>query len=149
MSRSWTHSRAEPRIPERPRVREAQPVVRNGLLRSRRPRSQRLPTVSVTVQTTTVGTISNTATVSGHQTDPNTTNNSSTEQTVVQVTKIAYIADGVPDTSVQGIWTMNPNGTNNVRIVEGGASDPVLSPDRQKLVYSKMTFSERDRPLGL
>ena len=98
--------------------------------------------VSVTVQTTTVGTISNTATVSGHQTDPNPANNSSTEQTAVQATKIAYIADGVPDTSVQGIWTMNPNGTNNVRIVEGGASDPVLSPDRQKLVYSKMTFSE-------
>jgi len=39
--------------------------------------------VSVTVQTTTVGTITNTATVSGDQTDPNTANNSSTEQTVV------------------------------------------------------------------
>jgi uncharacterized repeat protein (TIGR01451 family) len=95
-------------------------------------------TVSVTVQTTAFGTISNTATVSGHQTDPNPANNSSTEQTVVQPSKIAYIADGVPNTSVQGIWTMNPNGTNNVRIVEGGASDLVLSPDRSKLAYMKL-----------
>ena len=92
--------------------------------------------VSVTVQTTTVGSISNSATVSGNQTDPNATNNSWTEESVVQATKIAYLADGVPDTSVQGIWAMNPDGTDNVRIVAGQASDAVLSPDRSKLVYS-------------
>jgi uncharacterized repeat protein (TIGR01451 family) len=98
--------------------------------------------VSVTVQTTTVGTITNTATVSGNETDPNTSNNSSTEQSVVQATKIAYLADGVPDTSVQGIWAMNPNGTNNVRIVAGAAQDAVLSPDRSKLAYTRITFDQ-------
>ena len=48
---------------------------------------------------------------------PNTTNNSSTEQTLVRSSKIFYLNDGVPDPVCvpRPLWSMDPNGANNTR----------------------------------
>jgi uncharacterized repeat protein (TIGR01451 family)/uncharacterized delta-60 repeat protein len=94
--------------------------------------------VNVTAQTTSTGTMSNTATASGNETDPVATNNSSTEQTVVNAPIPIVITSGPSEGS-----TVRDNGAA-FQFTLSGASTATCQLDSLPASSCTSSFSTAD-----